>query len=86
MHKLRGGGGIAGLPQENIIQIPGLSRTFQDFPGLSRTFQDFPGLSRTFQDIFPVFPELWPALFQDTKYTYFLIFNWKLKEMLTLSL
>ena len=31
----------SGLPQKNIIQIPGLSRTFQD------TFQN-PGLSRTY--------------------------------------
>ena len=50
---------ITGLPQKNIIQIPGLSRAFQDiflvFPGLwPALFQDF---SRTFKQI--------PGLFQD---------------------
>ena len=54
---------VTGLPQKNIIQIPGLSRTFQDiflvFPGLwPALFQDF---SRTFhQNQFQVFQVEWP--------------------------
>ena len=63
----------SGLPQKNIIQIPGLSRTFQDiflvFPGLwPALFQDF---SRTVKQIPGLFQDFSPKsrTLIDTKYT-----------------